>query len=205
MNVSGGNKKQQLADVVVGARGWLHEQWITSYYPDDIPSEWRLGFYANEFNALLVPWVQWSKSIEALEEGLEDTGDDFHLYLELPDTSQFLPEHWHVIADQVRGLVCTQGDATHWFEKVGSAGVPLLAEIQSESVFTGYAPYGEAPVSIELVMIDSAKIDDLIIMREQLEQALQLADSRLDFIFIDTSPKLDAMRNTVMIAELLGA
>ena len=205
MNVSDGNKKQQLADVVVGARGWLHEQWIASYYPEDIPSEWRLGFYANEFNALLVPWAQWSESIDALEEGLEDTDDDFHLYLELPDTPQSLPAHWHVIADRVKGLVCTQGDATHWLEKIGSTGVPLLAGIQSDTVFTGYVPYGEASASIELVMIDSTKIDDLIMMREQLEQALQLADARLDFIFIDASPALDAMRNTVMIAELLGA
>jgi len=205
MNVSGSKTKQQLADIVVGARGWLHEQWIASYYPEDIPSEWRLGFYANEFNALLVPWAQWSESIEALEEGLEDTDDDFHLYLELPDAPQSLPEHWHVIADQVRGLVCTQGDASHWFEIAESAGVPLLAEIQSESVFIGYAPYGEASASIELAMIDGTKIDDLTLMREQLEQALQLADSRLDFIFIDTAPTLDAMRNTMMIAELLGA
>ena len=205
MNVSSGTTKKQLADVVVGARGWLHEQWIASYYPEDIPDEWRLGFYANEFNTLLVPWMQWNESIEALEEGLEDTDDDFHLYLELPDTQESLPENLHVIADQVKGLVCTQGDASHWLEIAGSVGVPLLAEIESESVFIGYAPYGEASDSIELVMIDSTKIDDLTLMREQIEQALQLADSRLDFIFTDTAPALDAMRNTVMIAELLGA
>ncbi|MCK4743054.1 MAG: hypothetical protein KAT25_04480 [Sulfuriflexus sp.] len=203
--MSASNAKQRLADVVVGSRGWLHEQWSESYYPEDIPDEWRLGFYANEFNTLLVPWAQWNESIEALEEGLEDADDDFHLYLELPDTQQSLPKHWHVIADQVKGLVCTQGDASQWVEIAENIGVPLLVEMQNESVFIGYAPYGEASASIELAMIDGTKIDDLVLMREQIEQALQLADSRLDFIFTDTAPALDAMRNTVMIAELLGA
>ena len=197
--------KKQLADVVVGSRGWLHEQWIRSYYPEDIPDEWRLGFYANEFNTLLVPWAQWSESTEALEEGLEDTDDDFHLYLELPDTQQSLPEHIQVIASQANGLVCRQEDASQWVEIAKNAGIPLLAEVQNQSVFIGYAPYGEVSNSIELVMIDSTKIDDLTLMREQIEQAVKLADSRLDFIFTDTEPTLDAMRNTVMIAELLGA
>ena len=57
--MSGTETGQQYGDLIVGARGYLHSHWQDVFYPDDIPEEWRLGFFANEFNALLVPWSQW--------------------------------------------------------------------------------------------------------------------------------------------------
>lgn len=196
--------KQPLADLVLGARGWLHEQWVDNYYPEDIPDEWRLGFYANEFNTLLVPWPQWNESIEALEEGLEDTDDDFHLYLELPDTVEALPVHLNEIADKVAGLVCINDEIAGWQEQP-LMDIALFAVSQQEGALFLEGSEVGSDKQVELVLIDSAKIDDLVVMREQLELALHSAGSRLDFIFTDTSPTLEAMRNTVMIAELLGA
>jgi len=198
--------KQQLADVVVGARGWLHEGWMDGFYPEDIPADWLFGFYANEFNTLLVPWSLWSESIDALEEGLEDADDDFHLYLELPEQHQLLPAHLHQITNSVTGLVNCFGEASAWQEQVDALGKPLLARLpRDDMAFQCFSEF-QSEKEIELVLIDSASgIDDLMVMREQLELALQLAGSRLDVIFTDAEPELEAMRNTRMIAELLGA
>lgn len=205
--MSSDDTKQQLADVVVGARGWLHEQWIDSYYPEDIPNEWRFGFYANEFNTILIPWLEWQDSLETLEESLDDTDDDFHLYLELPsDKTCLLPAYLAEIKDNVTGLVCLDGLAEDWQAQSSALGVALFLPLpKGQAVFQSFAEVAsDRPV--ELVLIDGAReIDDLMVMREQLELALSQAGSRLDFIFIDTTPALEAMRNTKMIAELLGA
>jgi len=202
----GSDSKQQLADLVVGARGWLHEHWLASYYPDDIPDEWRLGFYANEFNTLLIPWGQWCESVDALEEGLEDTEDDFHLYLELPEMVQALPDHFSEIVDKVTGLVCLKGVAEDWQASATALDTRLFAALpQGKGLFQGFVELA-SDKSMELVLIDSAAgFKDLAVMREQLELALAFADKRLDVIFVDKQPVLEAMRNTQMIAELLGA
>jgi len=203
--VSGSDTKQ-LADVVVGARGWLHQSWLESYYPEDIPDEWRLGYYGNEFNTVLVPWEQWQVSVEALEEGLDDTSDDFHLYLELPEAVQPLPAHLSEILDRITGLVCTKGEATGWQEPCSVLNVALFSLLPNEkSLLNCFRASGNDKLA-ELVLVDkSTGIDDLALMREQLELVLGLADKRLDLIFVDETPALDSMRNTQMIAELLGA
>jgi len=194
-----------LADVVVGARGWLHDRWKESFYPDDIPEEWRLGFYANEFNTLLVPWSQWSESVEALEEGLEDTADDFHLYLELPAQQQALPAHLAEIKDRVTGFVCTASDSDAWLAEAASTNIRLLTPLPENNDFFQRLVSQPDEQNITLVLMDGTKIDDLSMMREQLEMALQGTEKRLDFIFMDEMPDMEAMQNTRMIAELMGA
>jgi len=190
-----------LADVVVGARGWLHERWLESFYPEDIPEEWRLGFYANEFNTLLVPWSEW----EELEEGLDDTPDDFHLYLELPSKHQKLPEYLNDIKERVTGLLCIEGEPSLWQADAEEFGITVYSPlVEKNDVLLRFAPFSDKS-KVELVLIEGVKIDDLVMMREQLEMALQDAANRLDLIFIDNVPDMEAMQNTSMIAELMGA
>jgi len=74
----------------VGACGWDHAHWLDSYYPDDLPAEWRLSFYANEFPAVLVPQEQWHEQWQQLADWVEDVPDEFRFYLqgEVPDAEQ---------------------------------------------------------------------------------------------------------------------
>ena len=194
-----------LADVVVGARGWLHQHWMESFYPEDIPEEWRLGYYANEFNTLLVPWSEWSESVEELEEGLEDTADDFHLYLELPSKQQEIPAHLARIQDRVTGVLCSESEREKWQVEIADYNIQLLsALIEDNDVFQRVVTSPDDNHH-GLVLMSGAKIDDLSMMREQLDMALQNAVKRLDIIFIDEKPDMEAMQNTRMIAELMGA
>ena len=194
-----------LADVVVGARGWVHQHWMENFYPEDIPEEWRLGYYANEFNTLLVPWTQWSESVEELEEGLEDTADDFHLYLELPSQQQEIPEHLARIQERVTGFVCRESDSGKWQAALAGYKVCVLSSLPEDNdVFQRFV-ISPGDKNHGLVLINGARIADLSMMREQLEMALQNTVKRLDIIFIDEKPDMEAMQNTRMIAELMGA
>lgn len=66
----------------VGAVGWDHAHWLDTYYPHDLPAEWRLSFYANEFPSVLVPQEQWHEQWQQLEDWAEDVPDEFRFYLQ---------------------------------------------------------------------------------------------------------------------------
>ena len=70
--------------ILIGACGLNHEQWIGQFYPDDMPDDWRLSYYANEFEALLLPFSVWSTfDIGEIESWLEDVPNEFNLYFEV--------------------------------------------------------------------------------------------------------------------------
>ena len=54
--------------------GWLHESWVGegSFYPEEMPEEWRLDFFANTFRAVCVPMAQWLSWAADLEEMLDE-------------------------------------------------------------------------------------------------------------------------------------
>ncbi len=66
------------------ARGWEHAAWSENYYPHDLPQEWRLTYYANEFRGVLVPAGQWRSADEAtLLDWIDDVHETFRFYIEL--------------------------------------------------------------------------------------------------------------------------
>ena len=69
----------------VGARGWRHERWLTSYYPDDLPEDWQLTYYANDFEVVIVPQAYWTPSKGyPVGDWQEAVGENFRFYLEYP-------------------------------------------------------------------------------------------------------------------------
>lgn len=69
----------------VGACGWEHAAWRGMFYPEDLPPDWRLSYYGNEFGAVLVPAEYWAGvSGRELAQWSEDTDDSFRFVLELP-------------------------------------------------------------------------------------------------------------------------
>jgi len=70
--------------ILIGACGWQHEQWQGQFYPDDLPLDWRLPYYTNEFETLLVPYEMWSESeLEEIESWLDDIPEIFDLFFEV--------------------------------------------------------------------------------------------------------------------------
>ena len=72
----------------VGAYGWRHERWFSTFYPDDIPlgekdEDWLLTYYSNEFDAVLVPAAYWCAEEKVnCESWLDDVHEDFQFYVE---------------------------------------------------------------------------------------------------------------------------
>jgi len=69
----------------IAAYGWLSAEW-DSFYPDDLPPEWRLDYYANEFSAVIVPAQTWQgESIDEASRWLEEAPSGFNFFWELDD------------------------------------------------------------------------------------------------------------------------
>ena len=69
----------------IGAFGWDHDEWQGPFYPQDLPRDWRLAYYAGEFSAVIVPVAEWvALTPERAEEWRQDTSETFRFYLELP-------------------------------------------------------------------------------------------------------------------------
>ncbi len=71
--------------IVVGARGWEHDDWAGHFYPADLPPDWRLTYYANWLRGVLVPGELWDGVDGAVvRTWAEDCDEAFRFVLELP-------------------------------------------------------------------------------------------------------------------------
>jgi len=75
----------------IGAYGWRHSHWSDVFYPEDLPmvgeEDWRLAYYSNEFNTVLVPANYWQlednqDQVIDCERWLDDINTEFLFLVE---------------------------------------------------------------------------------------------------------------------------
>ena len=74
--------------VLIGACGWKHQAWLNDFYDDDLPEDWQLGFYSNEFSVVYIPAADWLNEVNHevnLVEWTDDVSDIFRFVLEMPE------------------------------------------------------------------------------------------------------------------------
>lgn len=101
------------SSLTLAAYGWSPSNWAQVFYPDDLPAEWHIAYYANEFSRILLPAPLWNDiSLARVAAWATDTSDDFGFYLELTcDVLQ--AAHWQSVqttveqhlAEKVLGLL----------------------------------------------------------------------------------------------------
>jgi hypothetical protein len=79
--------------LMVGTWGWDHATWVGSYYPEELPADWRFGYYSNEYRSVLMPADHWTLE-QPLEDWIQDADDAFRMVLELPDELARMTEDW---------------------------------------------------------------------------------------------------------------
>lgn len=69
----------------LGTIDWEHGAWIGSFYPEDLPAEWRLTFYNTQFDCVYLPYPRWGHvERQLLAAWAEDTLERFVFLLEHP-------------------------------------------------------------------------------------------------------------------------
>lgn len=67
----------------LGAFGWQHAHWLNGFYPEDLPEDWQLMYYSNEFSTVLVPASYWqTNSLSDCAEWIDNVHEDFRFFVE---------------------------------------------------------------------------------------------------------------------------
>jgi hypothetical protein len=104
----------------VGSAGWEHPEWEGVFYPEELPSEWRLTYYNTAFPCVYLAYGEWGRrGPDELSRWVDDTGEHFRFVLEAnpKGTTQADGERLAILASRVGLLV---GDAA-WRFPDGSA------------------------------------------------------------------------------------
>jgi hypothetical protein len=178
-----------------GTVGWRRPQWDDGYYPDDLPSDWQLGYYANELAAVLLEPGDWlSAEPTQLADWAGEVHADFRFYLRA-DTQRDA-------AGQLR-LAQSLGSrlgAVLWPVAPAPAGALAPVELATQRV----TAWGDA-AGVKAALLDVAGLD-LRARRGLLEQlAPLLRGGDAGAIFLeDPVVTPGAARELQMVAELMG-
>ena len=75
---------QEVDNLQIGTFGWRFDAWRGGFYPEDMPEEWMLDYYANNYHVVLVPeseWLNWDD--DQIVECLESVEEGFGFYFEV--------------------------------------------------------------------------------------------------------------------------
>lgn len=217
----------------VGARGWDHDAWVGSFYPDDLPTAWRLAYYANEFSSVLVPVRQWQYADPGEIAGwAADVPERFTFFVELPGAMAERPRdpwkewrrHLDPLKDQLGGLLVrgagagSQSPALQalvsemaaeypvWVEPDDADGLPRWVEAAGAQWSWAGQERLHGRTALGLVEM-AAEQTGLRALRDLLQGLLEAGADADDafLIFAGDPPDIEALRHAVTIARLLGA
>lgn len=191
-----------LPRLVVAAQGWRHADWQNRFYPDDLPEDWQLAYYANEFRAVLVPPPA---DVATCQEWLEavDPGFGFCLDLRAAGATAGVLE---ALAGQTLAVL-GEGIAT---PLPGSPAVfdpqrPVSLVLPASPAASVYDDTGGG--GMRLCLYPAAPELDLPGLRADIEALLAGLPATASCImaWCDQPPPLAVMQQAVVLAELLGA
>lgn len=172
----------------VGLRGWAHPALIDAYYPEDLPEEWRLGYYANEFLATLVPWAGWRELTPGLlTQAVDDTPERFRFYCEIPAGSLETEA-----LEKARALGARFAGGVRW-------GQDAPGGLRSGRVCAGCADAGAS-----VWLFEGAEAPALPALRRLLETVLDQGDAPVAVFLTPSAAAPEQARQVQIIGDLLG-
>lgn len=71
--------------LLLGTVGWERDDWLSGYYPADLPPEWRPAYYANDCGCVLLKAGSWCRADrQTLAESLDELDGRLLIFLEQP-------------------------------------------------------------------------------------------------------------------------
>ena len=178
----------------LGTRGWRHAHWQNTFYPDDLPEDWQLAYYANEFSTVLVPVEAWSQQAD-VAQWLDDVPEGFRFYMEAPQQQELYPLFTmtcEMLQDKLEGVV-----ANEVIQLPITAPVYVTQETDAQNILFREQTNGSM---LALLEEDYA---DLKVLRKWLQQVM--AENELHGIFLSNkSVSVQQLRDVKTLVELLG-
>lgn len=176
--------------------GWDYSDWLGAFYPDDLPDDWRLTFYANEFPGVLVPETDWLEADSAeLAAWAADVEEGFRFYLEITQADNFdaCQQRASDLGELIGGIILVNGTSLP-----GLLNYPVY-----QAVYAGETFGNEVPAA---VILASHALGDLKSQRDLLQRLVANAPPgrNLPLFVQGHPPSIEAIRNLHQLAQLLG-
>jgi len=142
--------------IKVGYYDWHEFGLKDSFYPDDMPPEWRLTFYANEMECTQID----ISALKDIDELFDDLPERFDIVIHAQDNQQ-----WPVLQQllesnelNIKAIVCTKQCQQQWAEALARYAVPCFSN-RDERVFNNELNVKALQVSItelNILYVDEA-------------------------------------------------
>jgi len=180
---------------VIGSWGWRHPEWDDDvFYPHDLPREWRLSYYANEFHLVMVPAAYWLADGSTEEDWLDDVSGVFTFYIDWPFLQLSDLAAYENCAQQCLSLgqqlaaVLVDGDIwqklsaeqKQWFKAVTEPFRRLQYNAVTDAEFAAVYDDQLAAAGEQLLLLHSDSNESLRELGGRLNQLLQTAAQKTD-------------------------
>ncbi len=205
----------------IGSIGCNHSHWVDSFYPESLPGEWRLTYYANEFPCVLLTTAR------AGDAGRwqADTHGAFRFHLAFAGASAVELERALELAttleSRMGGIVCGRSGAPGAFSAHCTDLARLLAERNVHIAVDGASSEhawvragiasplwrpGVAAPGCSTGIVNEPDGGDRRLLRSWIEDfARQASGERPPALFFDGAQcEVQTLREAIVIADLLG-
>lgn len=184
-----------------GTFDWRWPQWNGRYYPDDLPEDWRLSYYANEFETIVLPEDVWRGREAELEECLADLPSVFAVWLEVRNAAI---DDFPVGVESVVGALLRGTD----HPSLRSRADLLVATFNDDvpGLARCWTPRGGADRDLAPIGIVTAQsVGTPRQMRTCIEEIARAADGREGYLILEgTPPPIELLADAKAIAQLMG-
>jgi len=184
--------------MVIGSRGWEHEQWQGSFYEELLPQDWHLKFYTRHFDVALAPAKFWlACSQDEIEEFCDDVEEDYPLIFESPDLTSATQQEllvYEMAKARVSTWVCFSGHS--WTKQTSNYRIT-----QAEILDAGKLRENAAVFTVS----SSAKLSVEEI--QQLMLCIKTEFQQFDVVYLffdDALVDIDIMNTAITLLKILS-
>ena len=202
-------------DLLIGACDWRYPRWVGDFYPDDLPEDWRLGYYGNEFPVVLVP-ADYTLDDDGYAALLEDSGEVLRFVIAIDHAGDAVAR---LAAARQLGARCVGIllDARHMDaaarDTLLAQCAPLPVSVWGADALPAVGPgagwcwdgQGEPPpaAALNLARLDVATVSPRR-LRAVIEVLLARADESVAVLLLDGDPPSpETLRQAIVIRDLL--
>lgn len=166
--------------ISVGVFNWTQFSPNAGFYPDDLPLEWRLSYFSNEFASACVNLAAISDNLDLLGEWVEDLPESFELsfYLQRTDQIPVIQRFLQLQACRISSLVIPQGGSNNLLQYENFEAILSTSDLpESCSIFRLddiWTPHNCDVVNARIAIFPA--FDNSRICRDWIEQWLQGGD-----------------------------
>jgi hypothetical protein len=175
-----------LSSLTLGGYGWTPSDWLKAFYPDDLPLDWQVSYYANEFNSVVLPAGGWGQVLLQARFWSEEVNKGFCFY---PEITQDLlhVSYWDDVGQVMDGILSEKiGGLLVHADVVPDLPASWLGKYPLHTLQSGQwladSPEGS---ELQLGILRAIQPLDPLALRNVFEQLLQ-AHTRADvLLFVD--------------------